>query len=91
MPLPPKKFPAGSQYESCFISEWSFINLAFKFLPSRDHKMGPLGQTTTFFHFCRAPMPSMQISDFPIYSFTNDLLPSSLYDLVFMKSPNCTP
>ena len=44
-----------------------------------------------FDHFCGAPMQLMKISDFPIYSFTNDLLPSSLYDLVFMKRPNCAP
>ena len=27
-----------------------------------------------FYHFCAAPTPMMKISDFPIYSFTNDLL-----------------
>ena len=37
-----------------------------------------------FDHFCGAPMPSMKI----IYSFTNNLLTSGLYDLVFMKTPN---
>ena len=58
----------------------------------REYTMGVLGQTTTFLPLFRgAPMPSMQISDFPFYSFTNDLLPSSLYNLVFMESPNCTP
>ena len=54
--------------------------------------MGVLGQTTTFLPlFCGVPTPSMQISDFPIYSFTNNLLLYSLYDLVFMKSPNSAP
>ena len=36
-----------------------------------------------------APTPSMRISDFPMYPFTNNLLPSSLYNLTFMKCPNC--
>ena len=27
-----------------------------------------------FYHFCGAPTQLMKISDFPIYSFTNDLL-----------------
>ena len=27
-----------------------------------------------FYHFCGAPTQQMKISDFPIYSFTNDLL-----------------
>ena len=44
-----------------------------------------------FYHFCGGPTQMMKISDFPIYSFTNDLLPSSLYDLVFMKGTNCMP
>ena len=44
-----------------------------------------------FDHFCGAPMQMMKIRDFPIYSFTNDLLPFSLYNLVFMKGPNCMP
>ena len=38
-----------------------------------------------FYHFCGAPMQWMKISNFPIYSLTNDLLPSSLNNLVFMK------
>ena len=42
-----------------------------------------------FYHFCGVPMQWMKISDFAIYSFTNDLLPSSLYNLVLMKGPNC--
>ena len=42
-----------------------------------------------FYYICGAPMQIMKISDFPIYLFTNDLLLSSLYDLVFMKGPNC--
>ena len=29
-----------------------------------------------FYHVCGAPTQIMKISDFPIYSFTNDLLPS---------------
>ena len=41
-----------------------------------------------FDHFCGAPTQMMKISNFHIYSFTNDLLPSGLYDLVFMKRPN---
>ena len=41
-----------------------------------------------FYHFCGAPTRIMKISNFPIYSFTNDLLPSNLYNLDFMKSPN---
>ena len=53
--------------------------------------MGLLAQTTTFYHFCGVPVQLMEISNFPIYSFTNDLLPSSLYNLAFMKSPNCMP
>ena len=28
-----------------------------------------------FDHFCGAPMQIIKISDFPIYPFTNDLLP----------------
>ena len=44
-----------------------------------------------FDHFCGAPTQMMKISNFPIYSFTNDLLPSSLYNLVLMKGPNCVP
>ena len=44
-----------------------------------------------FYHFCGAPTQMMKISDFHIYSFTKDLLPSSLYNLAFMKGPNCTP
>ena len=41
-----------------------------------------------FYHFCYALMQIMKIRDFSIYSFTNDLLPSGLYNLVFMKNPN---
>ena len=44
-----------------------------------------------FDHFCGAPTQMMKIRDFTIYSFTNDLLPSSLYNVVFMKRPNCAP
>ena len=36
------------------------------------------------------PTPLMRISNFPMCPFTNDLLPSSLYNLTFMKCPNCT-
>ena len=58
---------------------------------SRDSKMRVLAQTTTFYHVCGAPMQMMKISDFHIYSFTNDLLPSSLYNLAIMKGPSCMP
>ena len=40
------------------------------------------------YHFCGAPTQMMKISNFRIYSFTNNLLPSGLYNLVFMKRPN---
>ena len=48
-------------------------------------KWGFWDKLQLFCHFRGTPTLSMQISDFPIYSFINDLLPSSLYDLVFMK------
>ena len=35
-----------------------------------------------FDHFCGAPTQMMKIRDFLIYPYTNDLLPSSLYNLV---------
>ena len=44
-----------------------------------------------FYHVCGAPMQWMKISDFPIYPFTNNLLPSTLYNLVFMKGHSCMP
>ena len=56
-----------------------------------NRKWGFQDKLPLFYHFCGAPMQMMKISDFPIYSFTNDLLPSSLYNLAFMKGPNCAP
>ena len=59
--------------------------------PPEIVKWGFWRKLPLFYHFCGAPTQMMKISDFPIHPFTNDLLPSSLYNLVFMKGPNCVP
>ena len=43
--------------------------------PREIRKCGFLCKLPLFDHFCGAPTQLMKISDFPIYSFTNDLLP----------------
>ena len=44
-----------------------------------------------FYHFCGAPMQIMKISDFPIYSFTNDLLPPIYKIWNYKKVPIARP
>ena len=60
-------------------------------VPIEIVKCGFWHKLPLFYHFCGMPMQQMKISVFPIYPFTNELLPSSLYNLVFMKGPNCMP
>ena len=67
----------------------SSLILRTRFVENR--KWGFWCKLPLFYHFCHMPTQQMKISDFPVYPFTNNLLPSSLYNLVFMKSPNCAP
>ena len=83
------------RYASC-CSNYSDFSLHHRALVTRllsqeIVKCGFWCKLPLFAHFCGAPMQMMKISDFPIYSFTNGLLPSSLYNLAFMKGPNCAP
>ena len=78
-------------HSTCLPSFKTLVAQIMKIAHVEIVKCGFWHKLSLFYHFCGAPMQIMTISDFPIYTFTNDLLPSSLYNLASMKGPNCAP